>query len=63
MVDIDERIYNCKVHVDGDLGVARTPNAFYENVTVHHIGTNIFYTWKAADKDYHGRCGHRNGGR
>ena len=45
-VEMDEQIYNCKVHVDGDLGVAWTPYVFYEDGKLHHTGTNIFNVWK-----------------
>ena len=46
---MDEQIYNSSVHVDGELGVAWTPHAFYEDGKLNHTGTNIFSMWKTME--------------
>lgn len=51
-MEMDEQIYNCRVHVDGDLGVAWTPYLFLEDGRLNHTGTNIFNMWKTESKGW-----------
>ena len=48
-IHMDEQIYNSSVHVDGELGVAWTPDVFYEDGKLNHTGTNIFSMWKTKE--------------
>lgn len=48
--DLDEKIYNTKVFVDGDLAMAWVPYDFYRNNKLSHTGTNAFTLIKIDSK-------------